>query len=159
MDHPDQPDQAPPPLGPPASDGEKPDQDSDSGRISKKRLQRERLVLAHFEHSSMAKAAASCGMSYVTAWRISQTQEFQKEYREARRQSMMQASARAQHASGAAVSTLMKVMVEPRSSDGNKIRAAESLLRYGQSGLLSEDIEARVKLLERERELRERRLK
>jgi molybdenum-dependent DNA-binding transcriptional regulator ModE len=159
MHNPDQPDQAPPPLGPPANDSEKPGQDGDSGRISKKRLQCERLIQALFEHSSIKKAAASCDMSYVTAWRISKTQEFQEQYLAERRQSMMQSSARMQHASGAAVSTLIKLMVDTHSPREIQMRAAESILRHGNEGLQLEDVHLRVKRLEREKKIRERKLK
>ncbi|HEV2039233.1 MAG TPA: hypothetical protein VGT81_04170 [Casimicrobiaceae bacterium] len=52
-------------------------------KISKKIRQREQLILALLQRPSMEKAAASIGISPVTAWRISKTAEFQAEYRKA----------------------------------------------------------------------------
>src|SRR6266851_3382052 len=48
----------------------------------------------------------------VTAWRISKTKEFKDEYRNARWEALSQSLARLQQASGAAVSALLKVMIE-----------------------------------------------
>lgn len=162
MDNPDQPDKILLPLGPPANNAEIPRQDGACGRISKKSLQRERLILALLEQPSYAKAAASIGISYVTAWRISKTPEFQQEYLAARRQSMTQTSARMQHASGPSVSTLIKLML---GKDAYKdvpyaiqLRAAESILHHAESGLQLEDMDARLKLLEQKNKREARKL-
>src|SRR2546428_4153254 len=83
-----------------------------SGKVSKKVGQREQLILALLQQPSLEKAAASIGISTVTAWRISKTKEFKEEYRNARWEASSQSLARLQQASGAAVSALLKMMID-----------------------------------------------
>ncbi len=54
-----------------------------------------------------------------------------------------------QHASGAAVSTLLKMMVDPNSPASSRVRAADCILDHATKGLELQDIEARVSQLER----------
>jgi len=67
----------------------------------------------------------------------------------ARREAFGQATARLQQASGAAVSTLLKVMVDPNSPASTRVRAADSVLDHGAKAIEIEDIEVRVAELER----------
>jgi hypothetical protein len=53
--------------------------------------------------------------------------EFNATYREARRAAFQQATARLQHASSAAVTTLLKVMVDPASPASSKVRTVRRL--------------------------------
>jgi hypothetical protein len=64
------------------------------GRSSKKKWQREQLVIAMLQQPTWQKAAAAIGVSEVTAWRIRQTPEFQREYLQARREALCQSLAR-----------------------------------------------------------------
>jgi len=70
--------------------------------------------------------------------------EFQTAYREARRLAVGQSIARLQQATGAAVSTLLKVMVDPGTPPSTKVRAADSVLDHAAKAIELEDIEARV---------------
>ena len=54
-----------------------------------------------------------------------------------------------EQASGAAVSTLLKVMVDPNSPASSRVRAADSILDHATKGIELEDIEVRVTGLER----------
>jgi hypothetical protein len=63
-----------------------------------------------------------------------------------------QAIARLQQATGAAVSTLLKVMLDPGSPASVKVRAADSVLEHSAKGIELEDIEARLADLERHTE-------
>src|SRR5260370_22744021 len=83
-----------------------------TGKVSKNVGQREQLILALLQQPSVEKAADSSGISTVTAWRISKTKEFKEEYRNARWEASSQSLARLQQASGAAVSALLKVMID-----------------------------------------------
>jgi hypothetical protein len=74
--------------------------------------------------------------------------EFQKAYREARRAAHNQSVARLQQATSAAVSTLLKVMVDPNTPASTKVRAADSVLDHSAKSIEIEDIEARVTALE-----------
>ena len=78
-----------------------------------------------------------------------QVPEFQDAYRKARRDAYSQAMARIQQASGAAVSTLLKVLVDPNTPASSKVRAADSILDHSAKAIEIEDIEARVSELER----------
>lgn len=118
-------------------------------KTSTKVRQRERLILALLQQPSLEKAASSIGISTVTAWRISKTPEFQEEYRKARRETFSQSVARLQHATGAAVSTLLKVMVDQDSPPASRVRAADCVLDHAAKAIELEDIEARVAELER----------
>jgi len=120
-----------------------------TGKVSKKVRQREQLILALLQQSSMEKAAASIGISTVTAWRISKTREFKDEYRKARREAFSQSVARLQQASGAAVSTLLKVMVDQTTPPARRVRAADCVLDHAAKAMELEDIEARLGELER----------
>jgi hypothetical protein len=75
--------------------------------------------------------------------------EFQAAYRHARREAFGQATARLQQASGAAVSTLLKLMVDQSTPASTKVRAAECVLDRAGKAIEIENIEARVSELER----------
>ncbi len=75
--------------------------------------------------------------------------QFGAAYREARRAAFGQSVARLQQASGAAVSTLLKIMVDPNAPASTRVRAADSVLDHGAKAIELEDIEVRVTELER----------
>jgi hypothetical protein len=83
--------------------------------------------------------------------------EFQAAYREARRAAFSQSIARLQQATSAAVSTLLKVMVDPGTPASTKVRAADSVMSHAAKAIEIEDIEARVSELERAAEAQKRR--
>ena len=60
-----------------------------------------------------------------------------------------QSVARIQQASGAAVTTLLKLMIDPATPPSTKARAADSVLDHSAKAIEVEDIEARVSELER----------
>ena len=120
-----------------------------TGKVSKKVHQREQLILALLQQPSLEKAAASIGISTVTAWRISKTREFKEEYRNARWEAFSQSLARLQQASGAAVSALLKVMVDKTTPPASRVRAADRVLDHATKATALENIEARIAELER----------
>jgi len=123
------------------------------GKSSKKTRQRELLIQALLQQPGLEKAAKAAGISAVTAWRISQTPEFQQEYRQARREAFSQSIGRLQQASSAAVTTLMKIMVDPTAPAASRVRAADCILDRGAKALELEDLEARISVLERTAEV------
>ena len=72
----------------------------------------------------------------------------QTAYREARRAAYAQASARLQQATGAAVSTLLKIMVDTNTPASTRVRAADSVLDHAKQAIEIEDIDVRVAALE-----------
>jgi hypothetical protein len=67
-----------------------------------------------------------------------------------------QSIARLQQATSAAVTTLLKVMVDPNTPASTKVRAADSVLDHAAKAIEIEDIEARVSELERAAEAQKR---
>jgi hypothetical protein len=82
--------------------------------------------------------------------------EFTKAYLEARRAAHGQSIARLQQATSAAVTTLLKVMVDPAAPASTKVRAADSVLDHSAKSIELEDVEARVAELERIAEVSKR---
>src|SRR5258708_22157495 len=105
----------------------------DKMKTSKQTRKRQQLIVAMLQQPGIEKAAASIGISGVTAWRISQTPEFQEEFRRARRESHSQSIGRLQQASSAAASTLLKIMVDPNAPAASRGRAADCVLEHAAS--------------------------
>jgi hypothetical protein len=109
----------------------------------------EAAVAALLTQKNQEEAARSAGISAATLLRWQKLPEFQAAYRAARRAAHGQSIARLQQASSAAVSTLLKVMVDPNTPAATKVRAAGSVLHHSAKAIEVEDIEVRVAELER----------
>ena len=83
-----------------------------------------------------------------------QVPDFQTAYREARRAAFGQSIARLQQASTAAVSTLLKIMIDPNAPASVRVRAADSVLDHAKQAIEIEDVEVRVAALEQAVEVR-----
>jgi hypothetical protein len=108
----------------------------------------EAAVAALLTQKNQEEAARAAGISVATLLRWQKVPEFQKAYREARRDAHNQSIARLQHATSAAVSTLLKVMVDPNTPPSTKVRAADSVLDHSAKAIELEDIDARLVALE-----------
>ena len=75
-------------------------------------------------------AARSIGVATDTLLKWMKQPEFDAAYREARRLAFRQSVARLQQASGAAVSTLLKIMVDQNAPRSTRVRAADSVLDH-----------------------------
>ena len=75
--------------------------------------------------------------------------EFDAAYREGRRVAFRQSVARLQHGSSAAVTTLLKIMVDPTAPHSTRVHAADSVLDHSAKAIEIEDMEARVAEIER----------
>jgi len=95
------------------------------------------------------KAARAVGTGIATLLRWQKVPEFEKGYRTARRAAHGQSIARLQQATSAAVSTLLKVMVDASTPPSTKVRAADSVLGHSAKAIELEDIEARLAEVER----------
>jgi len=109
----------------------------------------EEAVAALLTQRNQEEAARVAGVGIATLLRWQKLPEFQAAYRQARRDAFSQSIARLQQASSAAVSTLLKVMVDPNSPASTRVRAADSVLDHSAKAIEIEDIEARVAELER----------
>ena len=98
---------------------------------------------------NIEEAARSIGIGSATLLRWLKDPDFDTAYREARRAAFRQSVARLQQASGAAVTTLLKLMIDPATPPSTRARAADSVLDHSAKAIEIEDIEARVSELER----------
>jgi len=109
----------------------------------------EEAILALLTTPNVEQAARAVKIGPRTLYRWQQELEFDKAYRKARRDAFGQGTARLQQASGAAVSSILKIMVDPHAPASTKLRAADLVLTHGAKAIELEDVEARVSELER----------
>jgi transposase-like protein len=110
---------------------------------------KEEAIAALLSQRNIEEAARITGIGTRTLLRWLQVPEFAAAYRKARRDTYSQSRARLQQACGAAVSTLLKVMVDPSTPASTRVRAADSVLGHAAKAIEIEDIEVRVADLER----------
>jgi hypothetical protein len=114
---------------------------------------KEEAIAALLTHRSIEEAAKSVGIGTQTMLRWLKIPEFDAAYRQARRAACSQSTARLQQATGAAVSTLLKIMVDQNSPPSVRVRAADSVLDHASKAIEIEDVEVRVAALEQAAEL------
>jgi hypothetical protein len=119
------------------------------GHGSKFGRKKEAAIAALLTHRSVEDAARSVEIGVTTLLRWMQIPEFAAAFLKARRAAVSQATARLQQNSGAAVSTMLKIMVDPNAPASCRLRAADRVLEYGLRGMETEDVHARVSALER----------
>jgi hypothetical protein len=110
---------------------------------------KEQAIAALLFHKTVEAAARAVGISANTLLRWTKEAEFEAAYREARRMAFCQSIARLQEASGAAVTTVLKIMLDAKVPAGTRLRAAEVVLSQGAKAVEMEDFEARLAELER----------
>jgi transposase-like protein len=120
-----------------------------TGHGAKFGRKQEEAIAALLTQRNVEEAARTVGVAPKTLLRWLQIPEFQTAYRKARRDAHGQSIARLQQATSAAVSTLLKVMVDPSTPPSTKVRAADSVLDHSAKSIELEDIEIRVTELER----------
>ena len=119
------------------------------GHGSKFTRKMEAAIVALMTHRNTEEAARAVGIGATTLRRWLKDPEFDGEYRKARRAAFSQSIARLQQASGAAASTLLKIMVDPNAPTACCVRAADHVLDHATRGMEIEDILVRVSELER----------
>ena len=118
------------------------------GHGAKYGRKQEDAIIALMTHRSLDEAANATGISTQTLVRWLKFPEFEEAYREARRAAFSQSIARLQQASSAAVSTLLKLMVDPQTPASTRVRAADSILNHTKQAIGIEDMQVRVEALE-----------
>jgi hypothetical protein len=116
-----------------------------TGKRSRKR---EDAIIALLSNRNVEEAARTTGVGARTLYRWLNDPEFQLAYREARRAAFGQATARLQQLSGAAVSTLGKIMIDSNAPAASRVRAADCILERAAKAIELEEIEARLEALE-----------
>ena len=109
---------------------------------------KEAAIAALLTQRNLDEAAKSVGVSPNTLLNWMKIPEFDQAYREARRDAFRQSVARLQQASGAAATTLLKIMVDPTAPASTRLRAADIVLAHTSKAIEIEDVEARVAALE-----------
>jgi hypothetical protein len=123
------------------------------GHGSKFGRKKEAAIAALLSQRNVEEAARAAGIGVKTLLRWLQIPEFVSAYRQARRDAFSQSVARLQQASSAAVTTLLKIMVDQSAPPSCRVRAAGTVLDHAVRAIESEDLEARVAELERTAEV------
>jgi hypothetical protein len=108
----------------------------------------EQAVIAVLTARNLDEAAKSIGVSPKTLLRWQKLPEFDRAFREAKTASFRQSLARLQQASGPAVTTLLKILVDPKAPLAVKARCSYYILDQTRKGMETEEIEVRVTELE-----------
>ena len=119
-----------------------------TGHGAKFGRKKEEAIAALLTQRNVEEAARAIRVDAKTLLRWMKLPEFQVAYREARRDAFGQSISRLQQATSAAVTTLLKVMVDPDSPASAKVRAADSVLDHAAKAIEIEDLEARIAALE-----------
>ena len=123
-----------------------------ASRGSRLTPKQEEAILALMTNQGVDNAARSIGIGPRTLYRWMNEPAFDAAYRKARRAAFGPGTARLQQASSAAVTTMLKILVEPTAPASTKLRAADMVLTHGARAIELEDVEARVSALERAQE-------
>ena len=119
------------------------------GHGSKFSRKKEQAVVALLSQRNIEEAAKSIGVGPNTLLRWMKEPDFDAAYREARHLAFGQSISRLQQASTAAVTTVLKLMVDQSVPASTRLRAADIVLDRTAKAIEIEDIEARVSELER----------
>jgi hypothetical protein len=106
-------------------------------------------ISALLTQRSIEDAARSIDVGPSTLRRWMRMPDFDAAYRQARREVMAQSIARLQQNSGAATTTMLKLMIDPASPPACRLNASRRVIEIGLRGIEVEDMQARVSALER----------
>jgi transposase-like protein len=120
-----------------------------AGSETKLGHKKEAAIAALLSQRSVEDAARACDIPVRTLYRWMKEPEFDAAYRAARRHAYGQSISRLQQGSTAAATTLLKVMVDPATPASTRVRAAEAVLSHAEKAIEIEDIDARLRDLER----------
>ena len=120
-----------------------------SGHGSKFGRKKEDAIAALLTQRNIEEAARVANIGTRTLIRWMKIPEFEAAYLEARRAAVAQSNARLQQGSSAAVSTLLKMMVDVSTPASTRVRAADRILEHAKQALEIDDIQVRLTALER----------
>ncbi len=109
---------------------------------------KEEAIAALLTQPNLEHAARSVGIGPATLVRWMKEPEFDAAYRQAKRAAFEQSISRLQQGTSAAVTTLLKIMLDPTAPASVRVRAADSIFNHAAKAIEIEDIEARVAALE-----------
>ena len=118
------------------------------GHGAKFTRKKEEAIAALLSQRNIEEAARAINVAPNTLLNWMKLPEFQTAYREAKRAAFSQSIARLQQGSSAAVTTLLKIMLDVNAPVSTRVRAADSVLDHAAKAIEIEDIEVRVAALE-----------
>jgi transposase-like protein len=118
------------------------------GHGAKSDRKKEEAIVALLSQRNVEEAARAVGIGANTLLPWMKQPEFDAAYREAKRLAFSQSIARLQGGLSAAVSTLLKVMLDPSTPAATKVRTATIVLEHAEKTIDIEDIQARLTVLE-----------
>ena len=120
------------------------------GHGNKLSRKKEQAIVALLEAPTVRDAAERVKISPTTLYKWMQLPEFDRAYRQARREAMAVAIARLQRASSEAVRTLEEVMADVEATPASRVTAARAVLDLALKATELEAIEERLTALERQ---------
>lgn len=120
------------------------------GHGNKLSRKKEQAIVALLEAPTVRDAAERVKISPTTLYKWMQLPEFDRAYRQARREAMAVAIARLQQASSEAVRTLEEVMGDTEATPASRVTAARAVLDLALKATEIEQIEERLTELERQ---------
>jgi transposase-like protein len=118
------------------------------GHGAKFTRKKEEAIAALLSQRNIEEAARAINVAPNTLLNWMKLPEFQTAYREAKRAAFSQSIARLQQGSSAAVTTLLKIMLDVNAPASTRVRADDSVLDHAAKAIEIEDIEVRVAALE-----------
>ena len=112
---------------------------------------KEEAIAALLTQRNVEEAARVANIGTTTLYRWIKDPEFAAQYRAARLTAFGQAGARLQQASGPAVTTILKIMVDAGAAAETQVRACDLVLKHA-TGASEEDIEGWLRELNRARQ-------
>ena len=110
---------------------------------------KEQAIVALLAHRNVEEAARAVGICTNTLQRWMKDPGFESAYYNGLRSAYAQSIGRLGQATGAAVATVLKLLVDPTVSAANRLRAAELVLSQATKDIEMADLAARVAELER----------
>ena len=120
-----------------------------TGHGQKLSRKKEQAIAALLSQPSIGGAAKKIGIGEKTLFRWLRLDDFQKEYKNARRQVIDQTIAQIQSVMSEAVQTLLNVMSDDAAPASAKVSAARALLDIGFKVVEIEDLENRIEKIEK----------
>lgn len=120
-----------------------------SGHGEKLSRKKEKAIAALLSQPSIPMAAKEAGIGESTLWRWLQLEDFNSEYRKARREVVTHAITKLQKGMSDAVQTLQEVMMDNEAPASARVSAAKTMLDMGIKGMETEDLEERISKLEK----------
>lgn len=118
------------------------------GHGEKLSRKQEQAIAALLSEPTLKDAADKIDIGETTLWRWLQMDEFDRRYKEARRQVVIQAIAQLQQATGEAVEALREVMNDIESPASTRVSAARTILDIALKAVEVEDLAARIEEIE-----------